>query len=185
MPTDETITTRILYRLVPPTDDPDLQTPSHRLNPKTRHLLEAYEQILKVQDVTHYFTLTAARRISAGLLRSKFNDWVDAIEWIQGRHLGWFRADESRWSGHGFPAIPLHFHGVLIAANHLNIQQACYLWRDLAGDARVDIYDPSRRAVRYCLKQAVLCTDYDLGGKAYRPFANDPSSAHMPVQEVI
>ena len=38
-----------------------------------------------------------------------FNTWLDGIEWMQGRHLGRFRADEMfRFSGLGFPEIPEH-----------------------------------------------------------------------------
>jgi hypothetical protein len=169
---DEVTTSRIMYRLIPPKYEEDLQASTSRIPTKTRELVAAYDQILRQQDITHYFTLTAARRVSANLLRFKFSEWVDAIEWMQGRHLAWFRAEEYRWSGHGFPAIPLHFHGVLIGAQHLNIPQAQSFWRESAGDAKIDIYRPSGRAIQYCLKQVVHSSDYDLGGKAYRSLAD-------------
>jgi hypothetical protein len=64
-----------------------------------------------------------------------------------------------------------NFHGVLIKAK-INTSTARGLWHELAGDADVQPYDPNRRAIPYCLKQAFRhCGNYDLGGnkKAFRP----------------
>lgn len=135
-------------------------------------LVTAYTEFLQQQDVTHYFTLTCARRVSAARLYQYFNEWVNTLERWQRSPMGWFRADETRrLSGFRQPEIPLHFHGVLIKAK-INTSSARGLWHELAGDADVQPYDPSRGAIPYCLKQAFHhCGNYDLGGnkKAFRP----------------
>jgi hypothetical protein len=70
------------------------------------------------------------------------------------------------------PYIPLHFHGLLIAAPNLNIAQAEALAREVAGDTQVRPYIPGGGAIGYSLKQAFKeGGDYDIGGmKAFRQF---------------
>jgi hypothetical protein len=138
----------------------------HSLPPQRYTLINLYDELLREQNVTQFFTLTAARPVSPARLRAFFLEWIDALEWLQRRPLGWFRADETkRWSGLGKPGIPLHYHGLLIGAPHLSIRQAEFLWRDLVGDADVRRYEPHCGAVRYCLKHALSdCGDYDIGG---------------------
>ncbi len=65
-----------------------------------------------------------------------------------------------RWSGLGRPAIPLHFHALLIGTKGLSESELEKIWNPLAGDAQVVIYDPSAYdpekhkfgAAAYCLK---------------------------------
>lgn len=117
--------------------------------------------------------MTFAKRVSVEKARTRFMEWIDGLEWFQRRLLGWLRAEETkRWSGLGTPAVPLHFHGLLIAAPHLNIPQAEFLGRNLAGDTQVQPYRSGGGAIRYSLKNAFHeCGDYDIGGiKAFRRF---------------
>jgi hypothetical protein len=143
---------------------------------KHQELIDATADLLKQQDVTHYFTLTFAKPVSSWTARSKYMEWIDCLEWFQRRPLGWLRAEETmRWSGcdEAVPAaIPLHYHGLLISAPHLTIPQAKALWREIAGDADVRAYDPQGGAIPYCLKHAFhSCGDYELGGlKAFRRY---------------
>jgi hypothetical protein len=95
---------------------------------KRDELLTTAAQFFEQQDVTHVYTMTFAKRVSVEKARSRFMEWIDGLEWFQRRPLGWLRAEETkRWSGLGTPAVPLHFHGLLIAAPHLNIPQAEFL----------------------------------------------------------
>lgn len=144
---------------------------------KNDALVMAATKMLEQQDVTQFYTMTFARRLSVEAARHRFMEWIDALEWFQRRPLGWLRAEETKRSpGLGTPAIPLHFHGVLIAAPHLNIRQAEALARELAGDTQVQPYQPGGGAIPYCLKHAFEESGhYDIGGKkAFRQFV--PSS---------
>jgi hypothetical protein len=99
-------------------------------------LILAASEFLESQNVTYYFTLTYPRRVSWEARHGQFREWLDAIEWMQRRPLGWFRADEVRFSGLGFPEIPEHHHGLLVDTDHLFCRTAEGLWRT-CGDARV------------------------------------------------
>ena len=115
-------------------------------------LVPAALEFIERQNVTHYFTLTYPRRMSWEGRHKVFLKWVDAIEWMQHRPLGWFRADEmSRFSGLAFPEIPEHHHGLLVDADHLCCRTAESLWRTY-GDALVVRYEPYGCAIPYCLK---------------------------------
>lgn len=140
----------------------------------------ALEDALESQAVSHYFTLTSARRMSAPVLRDKFFQWIDSLEASQRRPLAWFRADETRWSGLGDPGVPLHFHGLLIGEkNQINLRKAEEIWDKLAGDpsrkkdplkrdpnpfARVCRYSAGGGAAGYVLKEAQYSQSYELGG---------------------
>jgi hypothetical protein len=158
---------------------PDLPPSSSHFYPvrssdRRSDLVNSYDEFLRHQNVTHFFTLTSARPMSRGRMRALFLEWTDALEWLQRRALGWFRADEmKRWSGLGQPAIPLHYHGLLVGAPHLSLPQADALWRGIAGDADIRLYRPHEGAIRYCLKHALWeCGDYEIGGsrKAFLPY---------------
>lgn len=117
---------------------------------------------------THYFTLTYATRRSLEARHNALKVWLDAIEWLQRRPLGWIRADEVRFSGLGMPEIPEHHHGLLIGTHHLDCRTAESLWRSF-GDARVLRYEPHGGAAEYCMKHALhKGQDWDLGGKLLR-----------------
>lgn len=129
-------------------------------------LIELGSALIASYNVTHYFTLTYPQRVSSEGRHKRFLEWIDAIEWLQRRHLGWLRADEMfRYSGCGFPEIPEHHHGLLINADHLSCRTAEGLWRQF-GDARVERYEPCGGAIPYCLKHAFSCSEWDIGGKA-------------------
>lgn len=131
-------------------------------------VLEAAIEFLARWRITHYFTLTYPGRVSWERRHQAFHKWLDAIEWLQGRPLGWFRADERRISGLGYPEIPWHHHGLLVATDHLSCSTAESLWRAF-GDARVRKYEQNGGAIRYCLKLALTdYGDWDIGGKALR-----------------
>ena len=107
-----------------------------------RHLVNSYDEFLRQQNVTHFFTLTSARPMSRGRMRALFLEWTDALEWLQRRALGWFRADEmKRWSGLGQPAIPLHYHDLLVGAP----DAGQFLTIDSNGSARLDLKENQRR----------------------------------------
>jgi hypothetical protein len=146
--------------------DPDLPPSISHFYPvhsphQRRDLLNSYDEFLRQQNVPHFFTLTSARPMSRGRMRALFLEWTDALEWLQRRALGSFRADEmKRWSGLGHPAIPLHYHGLLVGAPHLSLPQADALWREIAGDADIRPYRAHEGAIRYCLKNALwACGD--------------------------
>ena len=104
-------------------------------------LVAAASEFVERQNVTHYFTLTYPRRRSWEARREAFWEWLDAIEWMQRRPLGWFRADEMRrFSGCGFPEIPEHHHGLLVDTDHLCCRTAESIWRAF-GDAQVERYE--------------------------------------------
>jgi hypothetical protein len=130
--------------------------------------ISAASEFIERQKVTHYFTLTYPRRLSWEGRRKAFLEWVDALEWLQRRPLGWFRADEMRrFSGLGLPEIPEHHHGLLVDTDHLSCRTAEGLWRTY-GDALVERYDPHGGAIPYCLKLAFHDSEWALGGKALR-----------------
>ena len=117
-------------------------------------LVSEAARFIEQQNVTHYFTLTYPRRRGWEGRQKAFLQWVDAIEWLQRRPLGWLRADEMvRFSGLGFPQIPEHHHGLLISTDHLCCRTAESVWRAF-GDARVERYERFGGAVPYCLKHA-------------------------------
>ena len=141
-------------------------------------LIAEASRFLEAQNVTHYFTLTYPRRRGWEARHDAFGQWVDAVEWLQRRPLGWFRADEMfRYSGLGFPEIPEHHHGLLIDTDHLSCLTAQGLWRCF-GDALVLRYEPHGGAIPYCLKHAFgRCSEWDLGGKALRRFTSSSQRA--------
>jgi hypothetical protein len=66
-------------------------------------LVTAASAFIESRNVTHYFTLTYPRRRSWEGRHKAFLEWIDALEWLQRRPLGWFRADEMwRFSGLGY-----------------------------------------------------------------------------------
>lgn len=133
-----------------------------------RTLVEAASTLIESYNVTHYFTLTYRRRVSWEGRQKRFLEWMDAIEWLQRRPLGWLRADEMlRYSGCGFPEIPEHHHGLLIDTDHLSCDTAVSLWRQF-GDAHVVRYAPHGGAIPYCLKHAFCCSEWAIGGKTFR-----------------
>jgi len=132
-----------------------------------RTLVAAASAFIESYHVTHYFTLTYPRRIGCEGRHKAVATWLDGLEWLQGRPLGWFRADESRFSGLGFPEIPEHHHGLLVDTDHLSCRTAEHLWRQF-GDALVERYEPQGGAIPYCLKHAFHNSEWALGGKALR-----------------
>lgn len=143
----------------------------------TRLLSESASQFFAQFNPTHYYTLTYAgtwgeeRRVRA------FRDWIDAIEWMQRRNLGWVRADEMRrcrHSGLGFPEIAPHHHGLLFDTQNLSCGDAAGIWRSFAGDARVEKYRPGGGALEYSLKLAFHeSSDWDFGGKSLSRLVTD------------
>lgn len=135
-----------------------------------RLLSESASQFFARFNVTHYFTLTYAgcwgeeRRLWA------FGEWIDAIEWLQRRNLGWLRADEMRrcrHSGLGLPEIAPHHHGLLFDTENLSCEDTEGIWRSFAGDARVERYRPGGGALEYSLKLAFHeSSDWQIGGKS-------------------
>lgn len=135
-----------------------------------KELINAASAFIKNQNVTHYFTLTYPNRRSWEGRYKAFLEWIDAIEWMQRRPLGWFRADEvGRFSGLGVPEIPEHHHGLLIDTAHLCCRTAENLWRAY-GDALVERYRTAGGAIPYCVKHSFETTEWDLGGKALRRY---------------
>jgi hypothetical protein len=157
----------------------DLQSKTNRrgtrkdegvLNPDRKTIVEAATMFIERYNVTHYFTLTYPRRRGAESRHKAFLEWIDAIEWMQRRPLGWFRADEMiRFSGLERPAIPEHHHGLFIDTKNLCCRTAEDVWR-YYGDAKVERYEHRGGAIPYCLKQALFSSEWDLGGKALRGF---------------
>lgn len=138
------------------------------LNRDREMLIAVASEFIESQNVTHYFTLTYPRRVSWEGRHKRFREWLDAIEWMQRRPLGWLRADENRFSGLGFPKIPEHHHGLLVDTDHLCSRTAEHLWRTF-GDARVEKYERYGGAIPYCLKHAFNnIGDWDIGGKGLR-----------------
>jgi hypothetical protein len=143
----------------------------HRASP-TLDLVGIAAEWFEQYPVTHFFTLTYGSTVSLGRRMTHFHDWVDGIEWLQRRPLGWIRADEMKhFSGCGMPAIPEHHHGLLIGAHHLDYRTAEALWHSCAGDAQVERYEPGGGAIAYSLKLAFHpIGDWDLGGlKRFSP----------------
>ena len=84
-------------------------------------LIAETSRFIESYNVTHYFTLTYPAPRSWEGRHKAFAAWIDGIEWLQRRPLGWFRADEMyRYSGLGSPAIPEHHHGLLVDTDHLS-----------------------------------------------------------------
>lgn len=131
-------------------------------------LIDELDSFIERLNITHYFTLTYARRLGWEGRYKAFHAWLNLIERQQRRPLGWLRADERRFSGLGFPEIPEHHHGLLIDTGGLVCKDAENLWRAKYGDARVEPYRRNGGAVRYCLKHALYDGQWDLGGKALR-----------------
>jgi hypothetical protein len=74
---------------------------------KRDELLTAAIQFFEQQDVTQFYTMTFAKRVSVETARTRFMEWIDGLEWFQRHLLGWLRAEESeRWSGLGTSAVP-------------------------------------------------------------------------------
>jgi len=134
--------------------------------PVLHEVRDAATAFLKQLNITHYFTLTYPGRTTFEYRCRAFLLWIDAIEWMQRRPLGWFRADEGLYvSGLGRPTISPHHHGLLIGADHLSIRDAESIWRAF-GDADVRRYERDGGAVEYCQKHAFgPYGDWDIGGK--------------------
>jgi hypothetical protein len=148
-------------------------------------LVSAASAFIESHNVTHYYTLTYPRRRSWEGRHKAFLEWIDALEWLQRRPLGWFRADEmGRFSGLGYPAIPEHHHGLLIDADHLGCRAAESLWQHF-GDARVERYEPHGGAIPYCFKHAFLHSEWDLGGKALRVHLQKTNRAQQQIETAL
>lgn len=134
---------------------------------RQQELLDASVSFFSKYNVTHWFTLTYGSRTGYEQRMHHFSDWIDALEWMQRRPLGWVRADEmKRYSGCGYPAIPEHHHGFLVGADHLSPRHAENIWRSVAGDALVEKYERDGGAIPYTLKLAFhRIGDWDLGGR--------------------
>jgi len=134
-----------------------------------RRLISTAAEFISCFNVTHYFTLTYPRRVSWEGRERRFQSWMDAIEWLQRRPLGWIRADERRFSGLGFPEIPWHHHGLLVDTDHLCSRTAESIWRSFVGDARVQRFERNGGAIPYSLKLAFSSSgDWSIGGKVLK-----------------
>lgn len=139
-------------------------------------LISAASAFIESYNVTHYYTLTYPDWRSCEGRDKAVHAWLDAIEWLQRRPLGWFRADETgRISGLGLPEMPVHHHGLLVDADHLSCRTAEGLWRTF-GDARVERYEAHGGAIPYCLKHAFCCSEWAIGGKALRVVSHNARS---------
>jgi hypothetical protein len=101
---------------------------------KVADLITAASEFFDGFNVTHFSTLTHGSAIGHARRIQHFKDWIDALEWLQHRPLGWLRADEmKRYSGLGFPAIREHHHGLLFGADHLDCRHAESIWKIYRG----------------------------------------------------
>lgn len=136
---------------------------------KRSELVAAATELIERFYPSHYYTLTYAKPLDWEGRYKAVARWLDGIEWLQRRNIGWLRADESRFSGLGFPAIPEHHHGLLVGVSFVSCLTMEKLWRSEFGDAQVVPYVPHGGAIPYCLKLAFhRCGDWDIGGKALR-----------------
>jgi len=95
--------------------------------------------------------------------------------------VAWVRADEKRWSGCASPEIPLHYHALLKYQHVPAAEDVAGLWKAKAGDARVEVYDPSEGAAWYIVKMFPNeDMNYDMGGLEY--FARLPGTPRPSIQ---
>ena len=133
--------------------------------PHIKQLIDTASNLFQDYNPTHVFTLTYGAKSSIWRRMNHFHKWIDNLERLQHRPLGWLRADEMRYSGCGYPAIPAHHHGILFNGIDLNIKNGESIWHSMAGDALITPYDPDGRAIPYSLKQAFCNSgDWDIGG---------------------
>ncbi len=135
------------------------------LQPTPKQLIEVATDFFLNFNVTQFFTLTYGSKIGIWRRMNLFARWIDNLERLQRCPLGWLRADEMRYSGLGYPAIPAHHHGILFNGSDLIIKNGESIWHSMAGDAQITPYDPNGRAIPYTLKQAFYNSgDWDIGG---------------------
>lgn len=138
--------------LIFPTAQSSAAGDGDRRSGSTPDLVGSAAEWFEQYPITHCFTLTYGSRPSLQRRMMHFHEWVDALEWLQRRPLGWIRGDEmKRYSGCGYPAIPEHHHGLLIGADHLDCRTAESLWHSCAGDALVERYVPGGGAIAYSI----------------------------------
>ena len=65
----------------------------------------------------------------------------------------------------------VHFHALVAGGPKPTCDFATKLWRKLAGDAAITVYDPTRGAARYLVKEYADSGNLELGG----PWTHTPS----------
>lgn len=125
---------------------------------KRRELIEAYWEFLAHFCWQWFVTLTFRGYAGSSRAKRLFDKWMHELQVkAGGPEFRWFRVMEK-----GETKRNIHFH-VLIGGLAKATEQArwAHRWNALAGDARIDAYDPERHAIFYMLKELELDQDFD------------------------
>lgn len=125
---------------------------------KRRELVLAYTEFLAAFSWDWFVTLTFRGYARRSRANRCFEVWIDGLQVANGtRTFKWFRVAEKGKDGNN-----LHFH-VLIGGLHPETERARWArrWDALAGDAKIDIYDPDQDGDYYMLKTLKADEDFD------------------------
>jgi hypothetical protein len=114
-----------------------------------------------------YFTFTSAYPVARETIKAQFLQVQNKLERTYRQPIGYVYAPEDRsWSGCGRAATRVHLHGLLCCDASLSPTVVKDTWKGLghiAGNAKVDLYDPAGNAVFYALKSVYESGDWDCG----------------------
>lgn len=118
-------------------------------------------------DWSWWCTLTFKRRPAWERADSAFRCWMNKLNrktfgrnyWRRpGQGLRWLRGVELQQRD------AIHFHVLVAGDPNIHREEAVKLWKRLAGDAQIDVYDPTLGAAYYIVKEYATEGNLDLGG---------------------
>jgi hypothetical protein len=130
-----------------------------------KELIDGYEQLLSRYQWVWFGTLTFRRRdIKFWLANEVFWQWIVEIQNAEGiedngskHEFHWFRVTE-----YGAFRNNLHFHILVGGLKNPSKWPWVLRWQELAGDADIFYFIPSRGGIRYLLKTADPKTDFEI-----------------------
>jgi len=127
-----------------------------------RRLVESYAEFLKRWRWDWFATLTFRGVRSSATAKTLFNRWIADVENLDGESdFRWVRVTEKGPAG----TTP-HFHVLVGGLKTARDRGRCERrWSDLAGDARVEQFDPEQDGILYMLKTLQPHKDFDIDMK--------------------
>jgi len=131
-------------------------------------LTQAAVSLIQQSDWNWWCSLTFTRAPAIERAESAFHCWMNTLNRSTfgrnyykrpGEGLRWIRGTERQ---HQRDAI--HFHALIGGNPSSPISDASKIWSKLAGNAQIEVYDPSRKAAAYLVKEYATTGNLDLGG---------------------
>jgi hypothetical protein len=111
-----------------------------------KELIRGWQQLIQYRKWHHFFTGTFKNPTSIqGSIAAFKEQFVRRLCWRAGQGISYFCVPEVFADGQSY-----HIHAILYGTADLRIEQISQAWK--CGFSRTTVYDPTREAVRYLVK---------------------------------